>query len=572
MSPRIVLALTLMFALLWGGAATASTRPVLATLAQDEAVGLHAGYLKEDDVGLSLDEAAAAQAGGKFRDGESPTLNFGIGSRPVWIHFRVANPAAQGLPRRLTIETAWLDKVDVYVRQRGKTVAAHHLGDRQAFDRRPVDSRFFAIDHAFAPGASDVFVRVETPDPMVVPIHLMTLEQAHAREKQQDYSYGALYGFLFALLAFNATLYASLRHPRYILYALYLGMFILMNVSYTGHGLAWFWPDHEGWAQWSNPVLMVLYGSSGLCFALSFLDTRRHFPRVHKAVLAYCAATAGLLALSIMLGNQTLALLVAFVFAFLFTCIMLALGLISAHAGQKPARYFLLAAVAAMVGACSTTLAVSGFIPDNVWTFRAVDIGMLMDATLLALALAYQFRVGQEEKSLAEHLAKIDPLTGINNRRAFYDRATPIWHGALRHDRNLSVVLLDMDNFKRINDVWGHAHGDEVLVAAAQALMQSIRQEDVAARWGGEEFILLLPETDLREAVALAERLRIAIAGIRIARADGETACAASFGVAQRGAHHTSLDALISSADDYLYQSKNQGRNRVSYHLATSPA
>ncbi len=571
MSPRIILSLILMLAIFWGGTAAASALPIQATLPQDDAIGLHIGFLKESDVGLSLDEAVAAQASGQFTDSVSRIPDFGIGSQPVWLHFSVDNSTSAPLLRRLSIETAWLDKVDVYVRHKGKTSTMQHLGDSQEFDQRPVDSRFFVMDQTFEPGTSEVFVRVETPDPMVVPIYLMTLEQAHTREKRQDYSYGALYGFLLALLAFNATLYASLRNSRYILYSWYLGMFLLMNISYTGHGFQWFWPNHVSWAQWSNPVLMVLYGISGLFFALRFLDMRKHFPRIRKAVLLYCAATMFLLALSILLGNQTYALLVAFIFAFMFSCIMLGLGVISLRGGQKSARYFLLAAIAAMVGASSTTLAVSGLIPHNVWTFRAVDIGMVMDATLLALALAYQFRVGQEEKHFAEQLAKLDPLTGINNRRAFYDRASPVWHSALRHHRNLSVVLLDIDNFKRINDAFGHAHGDEVLIAAAKALMQSIRQEDVAARWGGEEFILLLPETDIHEAVALAERLRIAIAGIRMKRADGETTFAASFGVAQREAHHASLDSLISSADNYLYQSKDKGRNQVSYSLSTSP-
>jgi diguanylate cyclase (GGDEF)-like protein len=567
MRTNIIFPLILMLAMLWGSASAASTIPIPATLLQENAIGLHAGYFKEADARLALDDAIAAYEFGKFSAGDSQVLNFGIGSKPVWVRFSVDNPTAMPVQKRLSIETAWLDKVDVYVRHRDKTIAAYRLGDSRAFSLRPVDSRYFAIDHAFEPGASEVFVRVETPDPMVVPIYLMTLEQAHAREKQQDYSYGFLYGFLFALLAFNATLYASLRNSRYILYSLYLGMFMLMNISYTGHGFQWLWPAQASWAQWSNPVLMLLYGISGLFFALRFLDTRRHFPRVHKAVLGYCAVSIGLLVIFVLLNNQTYALLVAFTFAFLFTAIMLALGVISVRAGQKPARYFLLAAAAAMVGAGLTTLAVWGFIPHNIWTFRAVDIGMLMDATLLALALAYQFRVGQQEKVQAEQLAQLDPLTGINNRRAFYDRATPIWNSTLRHGRNLSVVLLDIDNFKQINDAYGHAHGDEVLIATANALMQSVRQEDVAARWGGEEFILLLPETDHEEAVALAERLRVTIAGIRLKHAGGEITFTASFGVAQRETHQGTLDSLISTADSYLYQSKEMGRNRVSHSM-----
>jgi two-component system, sensor histidine kinase LadS len=197
-----------------------------------------------------------------------------------------------------------------------------------------------------------------------------------------------------------------------------------------------------------------------------------------------------------------------------------------------------------------------------------VEIGMLLDATLLALALAYQLRMGQEERILAERLAQQDPLTGLNNRRAFYDRTRSLWSQAIRHGHPSAVMLLDLDLFKPINDVHGHAHGDEVLKALANILRQSIRQGDILARWGGEEFIVFLPETRMQEAMALAERLREAIAGIRIPRETGETAVTASFGIAQLESRHITLDALIASADECLYQSKQKGRNRVTASLA----
>jgi diguanylate cyclase (GGDEF)-like protein len=566
MKPRFSLFLFLLLSMLPGGMAVAAANPPIpANLPHNDPVGRYASYLKEADGRLTLDQAIAAYESGAFAAGRSHVLNFGIGSEPVWIHFRVANETAGPLPRRLSIETAWLDQVDVYFRHGGKTVAAYQVGDRKAFRPRPVDSRGYEFDHAFALGVSDVFVRVQTPDPMVMPIYLMSPERAQVRETEQHYSYGFLYGFLFALLAYNVMLYAGLRDPRYILYSLYLGMFLLMNISYTGHGFQWIWPSHTGWAQWSNPILMVLYGASGLLFALRFLDTRRYFPRVHKTVLGYLGVAGFLELVAVVFDSQRYALLVSFTFVFLFTGVMLAMGAMAVRSGQKAARYFLLAAFSAMVGAAVTALSVSGFIPFNVWTFRAVDIGMLLDATLLALALTYQFRVGQEEKIRAEQLARVDPLTGVNNRRAFYDITTPIWNIELRHDHSLSVVLLDLDDFKRVNDVHGHACGDEVLIATASLLKNSVRDQDVIARWGGEEFILLLPETDLHEAAGLAERLRAAIAGLRLKCDGAEIGVTASFGVAQRGANQHSLDAVISSADDYLYQAKDLGRNRVSH-------
>lgn len=563
--------LILIFALSWASAVAATEPAISAAQPPAGAIGKSTSFFQEPAGELTLDAAIAAYTSGRFVAAAQPVLTFGIGARPVWIHFNVDNPTQGALPLRLSIETAWLDRIEIYVRHHGQTTAEHHLGDSLAFALRPLDSRYFVVDHAFEPGSSEVYLRVQTPDPMVVPIYLNSLAQAQAREILQDYSFGFLYGFLFALMAYNAVLFAGLRDTRYLLYALYLGMFVLMNLSYTGHGFRWLWPQQLAWAQWSNPILMLLYGLSGLLFAVRFLDVRRRFPRVFLAVIAFMAVFSGFILLAMMFGNQVLVLLAAFTFIFLFTLSMPALGVMAMRTGQKPARYFLLASLAAMIGAALTTLSVWGLIPYTVWTFRAVDLGILFDATLLALALAARFRVGQEEKLLAERLARIDPLTGIDNRRAFYDKSTPVWQLALRRQRSLAVILLDIDKFKTINDNYGHTCGDEVLVAISRVIMKTIRQQDVAARWGGEEFILLLPETDLYEAAALAERLRTAIAVVRIPHEGGEIGCTASFGVAQREAHHTSLAALISSADHYLYQAKETGRDKVSFALTPEP-
>ncbi len=548
--------------------ALGSAAPLSTALDRASAIGLSTGFFQEQAGRLELPDAVAALRAGKFAPGKSPVLNFGIGSKPVWIHFAVGNSTAASLRKRLSIETAWLDRADVYFQYQGRTIETYRVGDDQAFSQRPLASRYFVFDHAFAAGTSDVFIRIETPDPMVVPIYLTSPETFQVRQTQQELSYGVVYGFLLALIAYNAILYLGFRSSRYLLYSAYLTMFVVMNIAYTGHGYAWLWPDSVRWQQWSNPILMFLYGVSGLLFASRFLDLKLYFPRVRKAVTVFCAGFGVLLAAAFLLDSQKAALLVAFSFAILFSGIMLFLGAISVHAGQKPARYFLLAAMAAMVGALLTTLSVWGFIPHNNWTFRAVEIGMLIDATLLALALAYQLRASQERRIRAERLAQLDPLTGLNNRRAFYDKTGSLWSNAIRHKHATSVMLLDIDRFKQINDTYGHAHGDEVLKALANILKQSIRQGDVLARWGGEEFIMFLPETSLQEAAALAERLRTAIEDARIPREQGITSVTASFGVAQKEACHTTLDALIASADARQYQSKLQGRNRVTFVTA----
>ncbi len=526
-------------------------------------LGTAASYLQETTAPMTLEQALSAYGRGAFSASREPVLAFGIGPKPAWIHLGVDNDGTTAQVRRLTIGISWLDHVDVYVRHDGRTMATWRMGDRQPFALRPIDSHVFATDVGFPPGHSDLMLRVATFDPMVVPITLQPSAQAASAEGRESASYAFLYGFIFALLAYNLMLFIGMRARRYGLYSLYLATFMLTNVAYTGYGFQWLWPSHPGWTQWSQPTLMTLCASSGLLFARNFLDTHRYFPRLHRGILAYIVIGALALIGTSLLDRQSAALVLAFAFVTVFTVIMLGLGALSVRVGLPAGRYFLLAAACSMAGDVITVLAVLGFIPFDGWTFRAAEVGMLLDATLLALALTYQFREGEARREKAEHLARLDPLTGINNRRSFDSISESIWSITRRHERRLSVIVLDLDHFKRINDAHGHTCGDEVLRATANVLRDTIRDSDIIARWGGEEFIVLLPETGLAEAVTLAERLREAIANLCIVHQGIRINITASLGVTEHRRGQQTLESLIAEADHLMYQAKDLNRNRV---------
>jgi diguanylate cyclase (GGDEF)-like protein len=160
--------------------------------------------------------------------------------------------------------------------------------------------------------------------------------------------------------------------------------------------------------------------------------------------------------------------------------------------------------------------------------------------------------------------ARTDPLTGLANRRAIQERGRNDAKLARRTGRPLSLVLADFDQFKNINDRYGHEAGDAVLVKTAALLRDQLRDSDAVGRWGGEEFVVLLPATDAEGAHGVAERIRIAIAR---ARFDGiAEAQTISLGVAtSQGLDDPSLewDLLIKEADQRLYRAKHEGRNRV---------
>lgn len=164
-----------------------------------------------------------------------------------------------------------------------------------------------------------------------------------------------------------------------------------------------------------------------------------------------------------------------------------------------------------------------------------------------------------------EQMAHTDELTGLANRRRLYERAREEWSRSSRHSRPLSIMLIDFDHFKQVNDTFGHQTGDNVLSAAASLLLSMIRPEDLAARHGGEELAILLPDTDAVKAIEAAQRICHAMASLEHQADDGSTfQTTVSVGVATRNADDESPDSLIARADLALYHSKNNGRNIVS--------
>ena len=158
---------------------------------------------------------------------------------------------------------------------------------------------------------------------------------------------------------------------------------------------------------------------------------------------------------------------------------------------------------------------------------------------------------------------RTDNLTQLYNRGHWEECAETIFRQFQRFSTPFSIVLFDLDHFKKINDSYGHPGGDEVLKRVARTLQNSIREVDVAARWGGEEFSLLLPQTELDGAQVFATRLLSAISALSIPYEQQIINCTCSIGIAQASADHENLDQLIKAADEALYLAKASGRNCV---------
>jgi diguanylate cyclase (GGDEF)-like protein len=231
-------------------------------------------------------------------------------------------------------------------------------------------------------------------------------------------------------------------------------------------------------------------------------------------------------------------------------------------------RYMAVGAMAAVLMPTTLWLLVQGKVLEfDVGMASLLFMGVMMrTSTVLSNALGGNFRLAHRlaaAKQKSERLAQTDFLTGLNNRRAFFEHGQTLANYCERNKLPLCVVMIDADHFKQVNDRYGHAVGDAVLRNLAGLLKRSLRKSDVCGRMGGEEFAMLLPDTPLAEATALAERFCKSYEATPMTSEGLEVANTVSIGVACDG---YDIDHLLHCADEALYQAKAAGRNRVISH------
>ncbi len=205
----------------------------------------------------------------------------------------------------------------------------------------------------------------------------------------------------------------------------------------------------------------------------------------------------------------------------------------------------------------------------------ALSIATLIEGIAVSLvsAMGYVTMTTERLQIGLKQQAQVDPLTGAYNRRAFYAQSEKVLSRRVKKQGALSLILLDIDHFKSINDGHGHAVGDRVLRQLVDCVRGLLRGSDIFSRFGGEEFVILLPTTNLQEAMTIAERIRLAVEKTRFDLGDTEGCVTISLGVSSIGKTQASdaINGLIDEADKALYRAKHSGRNVVAPYAAVNP-
>lgn len=352
-----------------------------------------------------------------------------------------------------------------------------------------------------------------------------------------------------------------LRDPAFLLYALYVAAYafvLALQEGYVFEPLGWY-AIAEAPRVWGR-VATVASVVGAVLFLVRFADLAQYAPRMRGVLLGYAGAVAviGLAGIVPWAGAAGRALINPLLIA--GAPLMLAASALAAGRGSRYAVFFLCGWTPLLAVTVLGSVQLYGVASDWTWVAEAAFVAGAFEALVLSLGLADRALALRRAHEQARRLADIDPLTGLYNRRAWSQRLPATERDARARGVPLTVLFLDLDGFKQLNDRHGHAAGDNILLALAGVLRAELREEDVIGRHGGEEFVVALPGADEAHAMRVAERIRQ-----RLKERSSMTVgvqCTVSIGVAALQPHEDTAQ-LLRRADAAMYAAKAAGRNRV---------
>ncbi|MGB7483784.1 MAG: diguanylate cyclase [Castellaniella sp.] len=561
-------------------------------------------FLQDETHALGPDDILGGQLPMARRDADQ--LVFQHNRSAYWVYVPLRNQEPVGQSWYLQLDYPLLDEVDVWVYDLGtgpvprvspRLLTTERMGDARRFDARPVRHRLFLLPLEFGPSQSlAVVLRVRSGGAINVPLSLHSSASAIGGAQDHGLSQGMFLGALVMLALFNAALYLRLRIRQSLYNTAYIVCAGLFLTSMSGLSFQYLWPDWPWLANRSVPLTETLALLSLLWFTRHFLGiSPERWPR--QAVLIRMLARIGAaLFVASLFVPYALIIKIDTVYALVCMVVMFGLGLRHLRQGERAARWYVFSWVVFFAGYLAYGLAAFGYIPGYMAQERWMQVGLGSQIFLLTYAEVMQLHdlmhraleieagarsslqrevqsrtadlratmgaLEQANRQLRE-LTLHDPLTGLLNRRGL-DEALARLPGPEDASAPGTLIIFDLDHFKKVNDAHGHDAGDAALKWIAEVLVNLLRRRsDVLARFGGEEFVAVLPATSLGDAVVLASGVLDHVRRHRVELDNGRSIpLTLSAGAAQWREGETPQD-LFRRADENLYRAKAGGRDRL---------
>lgn len=548
-------------------------------------IGPHLEMFDDPDGRLTIQDVSSSRMEHRFRPNPYRGIEVGHTRSTWWFRFKLRHPPGRlsggsavrpPSPWYIEFNKPGIRHIDLYIPRVGTSGSASGQDGweiRKTGMGRPLDSRdvrfrsyVLALPESFA--EQDYFyLRVDTVISMNMLVTLWSPKGLAERMSMDNLGFGVIYGVLAAMILYNIVLLSFLRDRIYTYYVFHMVSILVNFLIGYGHAGAFFFLPFA----LHRTLLWVAVGNAwfwAIAFARVFLNTKQRTPGIDwvlrlLGLLSLVMVAAGLL----QFGRVTN--VINNVISPIGSAIAIVVSIIHIRKGFRPAWYYLLGWSVFLVGV--TLYAAGGVLVERSFvTIYTLAIGSAVQAVLLSLAMVERVKVLQEQKEALERserrLAELsirDSLTSLYNRRYLEGTLSGEIEAARTLRSPLSILVLDVDHFKEFNDLHGHLDGDKVLIGLARIMQRCARQGDRPCRYGGEEFILVLPGAALKEACAVAERIRLMFSREPFAYDnDGPVYATVSIGVAclEKG---ESPEELIRRADEAMYQAKASGRNCV---------
>ncbi|MGQ0836469.1 MAG: sensor domain-containing diguanylate cyclase [Gammaproteobacteria bacterium] len=434
---------------------------------------------------------------------------------------------------------------------------------------RGVHDAVFVLPGGLAAGQS-LYARVDALGRGAEELHFSTstLDQILARGAEHARMIALAFGALMAMALAALLIWFVLSDKLFILYATLISLQALYMAYLSGQGFDW---PVLSYAMpltshaWNVPA--ALSGAAACLFVREIADLRRFSPRVYT-VFGWLAVAFVVLAFANLADFIGLGRLVAvignliFVGAAVFTLVV---AFMAWRRGSRAAGWFLVAW--GLLEASTIATAIRLLLRDGenaeLLLYYGLPLSMVAAAVFIALGVADRLREQRVALTDAERRAQTDPLTGVLNRRSIVERLEAACSRARARGLPISLLFIDLDHFKEINDTYGHAAGDACLGAIIGPIQAELRQSDVIGRYGGEEFVVMLSSADAAAARPIAERILERVAHVQVEGFGRPIRLTCSIGVAASDTLGVWGEHLIARADAAVYAAKRSGRNRV---------
>lgn len=550
--------------------------------------------LKDDEGKLSIQQVASDELASQFHPLTDGGNSLGFSDATYWAKFQLKTDTSLNESLVLHFNYAYLDQLTLYRARPDGTYSEDSFGDHYPYSQREIDYRTLVLKLYQAAGETQTYyLRLKTQGAMLIPVSIWKASAFIAYADKSALSHGFYYGIMIILMIVSSMVYFKLRNILYLSYALYLLNIILLQMSINGFGFQFLWPDLFYLANRINILVINFVVITGFWFCGLFLQVWKR--NVSFKYLYNFFILAGVFNVLISLvGDYSIAVFLSAGVAVFLAPVVIGSNIVAMSRGYKGARLFLVVSGIFLLGVIVAGMVFMGWIERSFLTFHSMQIASLVEIIILGYMLMNNVSELYKQKELATlkaqpyleqinqnleqqvesrtrelneknrmliELSLHDSMSGLLNHNASIDQLKVLTSSAKRYGHVFAVIMLDIDHFKSINDRYGHPSGDLVIKQIASILKSSTRASDICGRYGGEEFIVLLPETDEQGAVGLAEQIRCSVMKIQIEEIEN-LQISASFGVATFD-HENPLSDLISQADEALYAAKRNGRNQV---------